>query len=1463
MQRSDRHKTSPWSHCFYFYRCTLYLCILSLELRVAISDKDVFGFYNEKLKACLGVQSSSLYISEHCNNTSHQWKWVSRQRLYNLGSSRCLGLNMGNNSDSVLDMYPCDRESARLRWRFTCRELLDTLDHFLPHSLGGNLSQALSKWKVYGEDQDLCGKYYREIYTIQGNSHGRPCTIPFMYDNQWFHECTSIGREDGHLWCATTTDYGKDERWGFCPVKSPGCETFWDSDPVTKSCYQFNFQSTLSWTEARVSCLQQGADLLSITELHEQTYINGLLTGYSSSLWIGLNDLDINGGWQWSDSSPLKYLNWETDQPDQQDQESCAVIRTETSGRWKNKECSIALPYVCKKKPNATTDPFSTGDSWVEKDVDCDVGWNAFQSSCYRVNVEKMVWKDAQKACQKMEAGLVSIHTRTELDFIMKNLTRDIDQLWIGLHDTRMQMNFEWTDGTPVLFTFWNRFQPNTNSTKEEDCVTIGVPPGRWEVKACNLSLPSVCKKQGHKSDSKVQVNGCSKGWKWHSPSCYFLGEEPLNFEEAKKACVNKDAALVTITNRFEQAFVNSMVYGRTGDYFWTALQDQNETGAFHWLSGDEVTYTNWNHDQPGFDKGGCVVLATGSATGLWEVKDCSSTRAKYLCRQNTGPSESPGLPMPAPTPSLTGSCPQEWKSSSTLHHCYKVFHFPELDQKLNWMQAHLYCHKHGAQLLSISSFDEEQFVAQILHETFGESEDHEQHWFWIGLNRRNPMDKGSWKWSDGSGYSYHNFGRYYYEYDNRQCAVADLGTMQWLAMQCETELDWICKIPKGTHVKEPEENEGGGSKEWVTFKDVEFKFFDHRATWEQTQRICSWFETSLASIHTSEELDFLSQALGKMSKNEGQQWWIGLYTNENDGRFRWSDKSVVDYVAWAPGKPRPVSRDRKCVYMTAGRGEWSDQKCSTDLPYVCKRVNRTQTTPTTPSLVPSIGGCPEGWTLFLNKCYRIYGEQETRRVTWAKAKTFCEIQGAVLATVSNHLEQAFITTLLSGVTFNLWIGLSDSERKFHWQEKESVMYVNWGPGQPTGYQASMLTRTPMNCAVILHGNPQRNTGYWAVKGCDEEKHGYLCQKKKDVSLQSQVNPFPPSLTGPLQYRNISYRILQKPLDWEGAVHLCDTLNASLTSIQDPYQQAYLTQILSALNVPTWIGLYNDGGRSYLWLGEDQVSYTDWREGEPSQTMGCGYMSATGKWAVRSCETKLKAAICQLNKEPVKEHKWTYSGHCPHTLEESSWIPFRNHCYSFHLEKLTPQKDAAEKCRKVGAQMLSIMDETENSFVWEHMQAYQEQAHGAWLGITMNPKGGNLVWLEDTAVEFTNWGTQDSNLSMLSPNSCFWIQSNTGIWKLGSCNNKTHAIICKRTRDAKAEQTFIEQDHMPTFVIVIVTAVALCLFIMAAIFLYRRRSGGARGAFEGARYSRTNSAPTESAEKNILVSDMEMNEQPE
>uniref|UniRef100_A0A3B5B576 Fibronectin type-II domain-containing protein n=1 Tax=Stegastes partitus TaxID=144197 RepID=A0A3B5B576_9TELE len=164
-------------------------------------SSDDFAFFLEGADGCLGVRDHSLVLSSSCQEANQRWKWVTRGRLFNLGSSSCLGITTGNSTfgwdKSPFGVYTCDREPPRVRWTWSCGQVLDNLNNYFSPS--------------------LCSVCSAEIYTIQGNSHGRPCYLPFLYDGQWFHNCTSIGREDGHLWCATTYDYGKDERWGFCP----------------------------------------------------------------------------------------------------------------------------------------------------------------------------------------------------------------------------------------------------------------------------------------------------------------------------------------------------------------------------------------------------------------------------------------------------------------------------------------------------------------------------------------------------------------------------------------------------------------------------------------------------------------------------------------------------------------------------------------------------------------------------------------------------------------------------------------------------------------------------------------------------------------------------------------------------------------------------------------------------------------------------------------------------------------------------------------------------------------------------------------------------------------------------------------------------------------------------------------------------------------------------------------------
>uniref|UniRef100_A0A8C5EQ58 Mannose receptor, C type 2 n=1 Tax=Gouania willdenowi TaxID=441366 RepID=A0A8C5EQ58_GOUWI len=1459
MYSSDRDRNcgfgSTWTSLrLLLCKCTLYLFFFSLELKWSVTvplENDDFAFFLDGAEGCLGVRDRSLFLSPSCQEPSQRWKWINRGRLLNLGSSMCLGMTTENASSSLdkslFGVYTCGHKPPRVHWAWNCSQVLDNLNKYMPSPSLWNssfpASPAQFKWILHDGLQDLCSKAYQEIYSIQGNSHGHPCRFPFLYDGQWFHSCTSIGREDGHLWCATTYDYGKDELWGFCPVKGSSCETFWDTDPLTDSCYQFNFQATLSWSEARISCQQQGADLLSITKLHEQTYINGFLTGYSAALWIGLNDLDIDGGWQWSDSSPLKYLNWEPDQPNHAEEENCAVISTESSGHWQNRECYFALPYVCKKRPNAILDPFNT-DSWTDEDkYECDVGWQAFQAGCYKQTSEKTDWDTAQKICQKMEANLVSIHTLPELEFILRNLKKDVDQLWIGLHDTKMQMDFQWTDNTPVIFTYWHPFEPNNFRNTLEDCVSMWGAEGRWDDSPCNLTLPSICKKAGTKSDAKKEHHDCKQGWKWHSPACFWVGEDLLTFDEARKSCEDYSAALVTITNRFEQAFANSLIFGHYGDSFWIGLHDEGNKGSFQWLSGNEVTYTNWNRDEPVKSRGGCVSMETGFFIGLWKVRDCSSSRAKFICRQTQDTSLSPEPPVPQPTPSLSGACPSGWKSNSNLRYCYKVFHSSRLEQKMSWLQAHLFCHRHGANLLSISGPEEEQFILQVLHEAFGESEDHEQHWFWIGLNRRNPTDNGSWKWSDGL-VTYQNFGRYYY--NTRQCAAADLGAMTWLPMHCDSELDWICKIRRGTT-----------TPEWIGFQEADYKFFDHRTTWDQAQRICSWFDSSLASVHSADEQAFLVNTLQKMKKVEGDNWWLGLHSYENDGRFRWSDHSVLNYVSWALGRPHPLSRDRRCIHLSTNKADWSDQKCYSDLPYICKRVNVTGTIPPTPSSPHPPAGCPDGWSSFQHKCFRVF--DQPYQVTWSAAKLKCEVQRGVLAVVSNHLEQAFITTLLKNASSELWVGMtSDSKGHFQWAKTSLLSYTNWAPGEPIDNSGPHHNKTPGNCVVMIHGNPWKKTGMWASRACEMENHGYICQRPQDQGLSPAPELFPASLSKPVELGGVTYKVVKKRLDWTGALHLCESVNGTLATVKDPYQQGYLTLLINSLRQPAWIALYNYGGRSFTWLGEEELSYSNWRDAEPKQLAGCGQMTTTGHWFMTPCDEKLEAAICQISGIPpeIRFLIWVYPGLCPQPVGEWAWVPFRNHCYAFNLQMLKWHQDARTSCKNVGAELLSILDETENVFVWEHIQSYAEQAHGAWLDIIFVPATGRgLVWSEDVEMSYTNWETHEVAFSVLSINSCFWIQSNSGLWKPGSCRNRTHGVICKRPRS--------NSDNLPTMIVVLVTGLALVALIVGVIYLYRRHNLGSRGSYESARYSRTNSSQGEELEKNILVSDMELNEQAE
>lgn len=58
--------------------------------------------------------------------------------------------------------------------------------------------------------------YSPEVYTKDGNSYGKPCEFPFLYNMTWHHDCIQDGTHTGRKWCATSEDYTRDGKWGIC-----------------------------------------------------------------------------------------------------------------------------------------------------------------------------------------------------------------------------------------------------------------------------------------------------------------------------------------------------------------------------------------------------------------------------------------------------------------------------------------------------------------------------------------------------------------------------------------------------------------------------------------------------------------------------------------------------------------------------------------------------------------------------------------------------------------------------------------------------------------------------------------------------------------------------------------------------------------------------------------------------------------------------------------------------------------------------------------------------------------------------------------------------------------------------------------------------------------------------------------------------------------------------------------------
>jgi hypothetical protein len=140
-----------------------------------------------------------------------------------------------------------------------------------------------------------------------------------------------------------------------------------------------------SWVGAKDRCVELGGLLASIRSVAESQTLAG---GIANTAWIGFNDFDDEGSFEWLDGTAVTFTNWNAGEPNDYGQgEDCTeIIAGVGSNVWNDANCNGQRDFICRVGgDNPGTDPGDgpgPGDGDDCAQSNCEIGWLCQWGGC-------------------------------------------------------------------------------------------------------------------------------------------------------------------------------------------------------------------------------------------------------------------------------------------------------------------------------------------------------------------------------------------------------------------------------------------------------------------------------------------------------------------------------------------------------------------------------------------------------------------------------------------------------------------------------------------------------------------------------------------------------------------------------------------------------------------------------------------------------------------------------------------------------------------------------------------------------------------------------------------------------------------------------------------------------------------------------------------------------------------------